>query len=84
MSGTESTLRYATMWDMPLRFLAAGPILQMAGAVRRAPVLAGVLVALIGEIEFHQYWLLFVQHDLGDPITQFLMYALEIVRIVPH
>ena len=78
-------LRYATMWDMPLRFLAAGPILQMAGAVRRAPVLAGVaLVALIGGIELHQYWLLFVQHDLGDPITQFLMYALEIVRAAPH
>jgi 4-amino-4-deoxy-L-arabinose transferase-like glycosyltransferase len=74
-------LRYTTMWDMPLRYLAAGPILQMAAGVRRWPVAAGVLIVLIvGGVELHQYWLLFVQHDIGDPITQFLMYALEIVR----
>jgi hypothetical protein len=78
-------LRYATMWDMPLRYLAAGPILQMAGAVRRWPVAAAViLVAVVGGVELHQYALIFVQHDLGDPITQFLMYALEIVRSAPR
>ena len=78
-------LRYATMWDMPLRYLAAGTILQMAGAVRRAPVLAAVaLVALAGGVELHQYWLIFVRHDIGDPITQFLMYALEVVRQAPR
>jgi len=79
-------LRYATMWDMPLRYLAAGTILQMAGAVRRAPVLATVaLVALAGGVELHQYWLLFVRHDIGDPITQYLIYATEIVRTgSPH
>jgi 4-amino-4-deoxy-L-arabinose transferase-like glycosyltransferase len=78
-------LRYATMWDMPLRYLAAGVLLQMAGAVRRAPIVAAVaLVALVGGIELHQYWLLFVRHDIGDPITQFLMYALEIVKATPQ
>jgi len=78
-------VRYATMWDMPLRYLAAGPILQMAAAVRRAPVLAAiVLLAVAGGIELHQYWVIFVQHDVGDPITQFLMYSLEIVRPAPR
>lgn len=74
-------LRYATMWDMPLRYLAAGIILQLSSAVRRAPVLAGVLlVALVGGAELHAYWLFFVHHDIGDPVTQYLMYATEIVR----
>jgi hypothetical protein len=78
-------LRYATMWDMPLRYLAAGVILQMAGGLRRAPVIAAVLlVALVGGVELHQYWLLFVRHDIGDPITQYLMYATEIVRLGTH
>jgi 4-amino-4-deoxy-L-arabinose transferase-like glycosyltransferase len=77
-------LRYATMWDMPLRYLAAGPILQIAGAVRRWPVSAAIiLLAVVGAVELHQYFLIFVQHDAGDPITQFLMYALEIVRPAP-
>jgi 4-amino-4-deoxy-L-arabinose transferase-like glycosyltransferase len=78
-------LRYATMWDMPLSYLAAGPILQMAAAVKRYPVAAAlILIALVGGVELHQYALIFVQHDTGDPITQFLMYALEIVRVSPR
>ncbi len=77
-------LRYATMWDMPLRYLAAGPILQLAGALRRWPLAAVVvLLAVVGGVELHQYCLIFVQHDIGDPITQFLMFALEIVRQAP-
>lgn len=78
-------LRYATMWDMPLRYFAAGTILQMADGVRRAPVMAAViLLAAVGGVELHQYWLLFVHHDIGDPITQFLMYGLEIIRSAPR
>jgi len=74
-------LRYATMWDMPLRYLAAGTILQLAGAVRKAPVLAAVvLVAAVGGIELHQYWQIFVQKDIGEPVTQALMYGVGIVR----
>ncbi|HEX4086407.1 MAG TPA: hypothetical protein VHY22_15940 [Chthoniobacteraceae bacterium] len=77
-------VRYATMWDMPLRFLAAGILLQMAGCVRRAPVLAAVaLVALIGASELHHYWLYFVKDDIGEPVTQYLMWASQIVRTGP-
>ena len=78
-------VRYATMWDMPLRFLAAGPLLQMAGAVRRAPLLsAAVLLAVVGGIELYQYWVIFVYHDLGEPITMYMMRALDIIRVAPH
>jgi hypothetical protein len=57
----------------------------MAAAVRRWPVLAAVaLLAVVCGMELHQYSLIFVQHDTGDPITQFLMYALEIVRPAPR
>jgi 4-amino-4-deoxy-L-arabinose transferase-like glycosyltransferase len=77
-------LRYATMWDMPIRYLAAGTLLQVASGVRRWPVVAAVaLFALVGGMELHSYNLIFVQRDVGDPITQFLMYALEIVRSAP-
>jgi hypothetical protein len=74
-------LRYSTMWDMPLRYLAAGPILQIAGAMRRWQLVTAVLLlVIVGGVELHQYCLIFVQHDTGDPITQFLMFALEIIR----
>jgi 4-amino-4-deoxy-L-arabinose transferase-like glycosyltransferase len=75
-------LRYATMWDMPLRYLAAGTILQMAGAVRRWPITTAViLIGVIGAMELHQYVLIFVQNGVQDPITLYLMYALQIVRV---
>jgi hypothetical protein len=78
-------LRYATMWDMPLRYLAAGPLLQIASAFRRWPVAAAVtILAVVCGVELHQYAVIFVQHDTGDPITQFLMYSLEIVRAAPR
>jgi len=77
-------LRYATMWDMPLRYLAAGMILRMAGAVRRAPVVAAIaLLAVVMGVELHQYRLLFVQNDIGDPIPQLLNYTLGIMRTAP-
>lgn len=78
-------VRYATMWDMPLRYLAAGPLLTLAGALRRWPALGAMAVlAAVAGVELHQYFLIFVQHDLGEPVTQYLMYSLEIIRSLPH
>jgi 4-amino-4-deoxy-L-arabinose transferase-like glycosyltransferase len=74
-------LRYATMWEMPLCYLAAGPLLRMADGVRRSPLVAGaLLLALVCGVELHQYFVLFVQYDIGEPVTASLMSALEIVR----
>ena len=62
-------------------FLAAGTILQIAVQCGVAPGLAAVLlVAAVGGIELHQYWRIFVQHDIGEPVTQALMYGVGIVR----
>jgi len=78
-------VRYSTMWDMPLRFLAAGTILQMAGAARRWHVLAAVaLLAVAGGVELHQYWQIFVRTDLKEPVTKYMMLALEILRQPLH
>ena len=78
-------VRYATMWDIPLRFLAAGTILRVSAGVKRWPLAATILlVAAVGAIELHQYFLIFVQHDIGEPVTQALMYATGIVRIAGH
>jgi hypothetical protein len=75
-------VRYATMWDLPLRFLAAGALLRVADGVKRWPLaVTALLVAVIGGIELHQYFLIFVQHDIGEPVTQALMYATGIVRV---
>ncbi len=75
-------IRYATMWDMPLRFLAAGMILQMAGAVRRAPVLAAaLLVGVVGALRScNTTGSSSCTTISASPITQYLMYATEIVR----
>jgi 4-amino-4-deoxy-L-arabinose transferase-like glycosyltransferase len=73
-------LRYATMWDMPLRYLAAGPLLQITAVRRWRAAAAALLLAVVGGVELHQYWVIFVQHDVGDPVTLYLMYALEFVR----
>jgi len=78
-------VRYATMWDIPLRFLAAGTILRMTAGVKRWPLAAtALLVAAIGAIELNQYFLIFVQHDIGEPVTQALMYATGIIRVAGH
>jgi len=78
-------LRYATMWDLPLRFLAAGMLLLIArgigkGFPAREALAAVALVAFVCVAEFRQYHLIFQVHDVEDPITLYLMYALEIVR----
>lgn len=74
-------LRYATMWDMPLRYLAAGQLFRTASVVRRAPQLVAVaLIALVAVLELQQYCTFFVSHDIGELVTAYLMRALEIVR----
>ncbi len=75
-------VRYATMWDVPLRFLAAGAIVRATAGLKRWPLAGAVaIVVLVGGIELHQYYLLFVRHDIGEPVTQMLMYANDIVRV---
>jgi 4-amino-4-deoxy-L-arabinose transferase-like glycosyltransferase len=74
-------LRYANMWDMPLRFLAFGEIVWLASFAKRyrAAVIAAAVV-LLSAIEFHQYIVLAVQYPLYELITHDLLQALQILK----
>lgn len=74
-------LRYANMWDMPLRFLALGSLVALVAPLRRyRAVVLGIAIALICAIEFRQYYILAVQYPLYELITQDLMRALHILK----
>jgi 4-amino-4-deoxy-L-arabinose transferase-like glycosyltransferase len=74
-------LRYANMWDMPLRFLAFGEIVWLASFAKRyrTAVIAAAVV-LLSAAEFHQYIILGVQYPLYELITHDLLQALQILK----
>jgi 4-amino-4-deoxy-L-arabinose transferase-like glycosyltransferase len=74
-------LRYANMWDMPLRFLAFSQLVTWGSLLRKyqtAVITAAVL--LICAFELRQYVVLFVQHPLYELITEGLLRALRILK----
>jgi 4-amino-4-deoxy-L-arabinose transferase-like glycosyltransferase len=74
-------LRYANMWDLPLRFLAFSEIVWLASFAKRfqTAIVAGV-VGLLAAIEFHQYIVLAVRYPLYELITHDLLQALKILK----
>lgn len=74
-------LRYANMWDLPLRFLAFSQIVAMASWVKsyRAAITAAAVIFLAA-IEFHQYIVLAVHYPLYELITHDLLQALRILK----
>lgn len=74
-------LRYANMWDMPLRLLAVCQWSALCARLqqRRELVLTLGIVALC-VMEVRQYSILFVQHDLYELVTGGLVWALQIVK----
>jgi 4-amino-4-deoxy-L-arabinose transferase-like glycosyltransferase len=74
-------LRYANMWDLPLRFLAFSQIVMLASWIKpyRAVIIAA-MVALLAAIEFHQYVVLAVRYPLYELITHDLLQALQILK----
>ena len=74
-------LRYANMWDMPLRFLALSTLVAMVAPLQRyRNVVLGVSVALICAVELRQYYILAVQYPLYELITHDLLRALHILK----
>ena len=74
-------LRYANMWDMPLRFLAFSTLVTMVAPLRRyRNVVLAVAVALICAVELRQYSILAVQYPLYELITHDLLRALHILK----
>ncbi len=74
-------LRYANMWDMPLRFLALGCLSSLIEPFARyRNLIFGVAVALIAAFEFHQYIILAVRYPLYELITHDILQALRILK----
>lgn len=74
-------LRYANMWDVPLRFLALTTMVDLSSHLRqRRTVILTAMVALLCVLEFRQYLILFVQYPLQELITDGLLRALSILK----
>ena len=74
-------LRYANMWDMPLRFLALSALVSLTAPLRRyRPIVLGIAVALICVIELRQYIILAVQFPLYELVPEGLLRALHILK----
>ena len=77
-------LRYANMWDMPLRFLAFSQLTALVQPfTRHRTAVLGVAVALICAVEMRQYLILFVQFPLYELVSEGLLRALQILKSVP-
>ena len=74
-------LRYANMWDMPLRFLAFAQIGALAALVPRyRTLLTAILVVFVAGLELRQYYILAVQYPLYELVTHDLLRALHILK----
>lgn len=82
-------LRYANIWDMPLRFLAVSQLVALTNLLPRwrTAVFAGS-IAFLCAVEFHQYIVLAVNFPLYELVTEGLMHALKILKwsheVAPH
>ena len=77
-------LRYANMWDMPLRFLAFSQIVAFSARLQRyrTLILCGA-VSLVCVVELRQYIILFVQFPLYELVPEGLLRALHILKSAP-
>ena len=74
-------LRYANMWDLPLRALTLGQLVAFASlAKRRSNVVLAVSVVIVCAIEFRQYIILAVNFPLYELITPHLLRAFGILK----
>lgn len=74
-------LRYANMWDMPLRVLAFSAIVAFAGQWQRhSRWIVSIAVGLICLVELRQYLILFVRYPLYELVTEGLLRALHILK----
>jgi hypothetical protein len=73
-------LRYTNMWDMPLRYLALGCLVDVTRTFRRREMAVAAAVVLLCAIDLRQYYIFFVQHDLYELVTAGLLRALQILK----
>jgi len=74
-------LRFANMWDVPLRFLAISTLVGWIGPLRqRRYLVLAAAVAMICALEIRQYQILFVEHSLHELASEGLFRALDILK----
>ena len=74
-------LRYANMWDVPLRFLALSALAGLIAPLRqRRTLVFAAAVAIICAVEMRQYLILFVQYPLYELVSEGLLRALHILK----
>ena len=74
-------LRYATLWDMPLRYLAVLSLVNITDRFgRRKDLALGLSVAAICAVELHQYLIFFVNFGLYELVTEGLLRAVRILK----
>jgi len=74
-------LRFANMWDVPLRFLALGTLVGLVAPLRQGRnYILALAVATICAFELRQYLVLFVEHSLHELATEGLLRALSILK----
>jgi 4-amino-4-deoxy-L-arabinose transferase-like glycosyltransferase len=74
-------LRYANMWDLPLRILAFSTLTGFAVSLQRYRIVAlAVAIALLCVLEYRQYLILFVNFPLYELVPAGLLRALHILK----
>ena len=75
-------LRYANIWDTPLRVLALSQMIYISsslGRYRMAVFCGGV--GLLCALELRQYVILFVHYPLYELVSEGLLRALKILKV---
>ena len=74
-------LRYTNMWDMPLRYLALGCVVDLARTlpIYRLTAIVAAVAALCA-FDLRQYYIFFVQGSLYELVTSGLLHALKILK----
>jgi 4-amino-4-deoxy-L-arabinose transferase-like glycosyltransferase len=75
-------LRYANIWDMPLRWLAFWNVMLLTSAMPARPrtILVSGIVTLLCLMGWQEYHLFFVESGIYDPIPSSLGRALNIFK----
>lgn len=74
-------LRYATIWDLPIRFLAVAQVWWLCAKwPRHQRWLCGVIVALLCLYDLRQYKIFFIDTNLYELATQELLRAEQILK----
>lgn len=74
-------LRYANIWDMPLRYLATLGLTRTSDSFGKASNLVlGLMIGVVCAVELRQYVIFFVEHDLYELVTAGLLRAINILK----